>query len=61
MDRGYRYSPDAVDTAAARILQDIGGRFDITEKYWTDDPRNTAQAVLEVFLHAGVVVLPEGN
>jgi len=54
-ERGYRYSPSAVDEAAALIVTDIGGP---TEEGWTNDPRNTAQAVLDVFLDAGVVILP---
>ena len=51
--RGYRYPPSAVDAAAERIVTDVRG----FEENWKDDPRNTAQAVLEVFLEAGVVVL----
>ena len=55
-DRGYRYPPSAVDKAAARIVTDVGGP---TEEAWKDDPRNVAQAVLDIFIAAGVVVLPE--
>ena len=55
--RGYRYPPSAVDEAAERIVTDVRG----FEENWKDDPRNTAQAVLEVFLDAGVVVLAGDN
>lgn len=49
---GYRYDAHAVDSAATRIVADIGGP---TEEHWKDDPRNTAQAVLDIFIAAGVV------
>ena len=54
---GYRYDASAVDHAAERIVTDVRG----FEENWKDDPRNTAQAVLEVFLDAGVVVLAGDN
>ena len=53
IERGYRYTPSAVDAAAERIVTDVRG----FEENWKDDPRNTAQAVLDVFIAAGVVVL----
>jgi len=49
---GYRYDAHAVDKAAGRIVTDVGGP---TEEHWKDDPRNTAQAVLDIFIAAGVV------
>jgi len=56
-ERGYRYDARAVDLAAGRIVKDVGG---FTESYWKDDPRSTAQAVLDIFIAAGVVILPGG-
>ena len=53
-ERGYRYDVSAVDEAAGRIVTDVGGP---TEEHWKDDPRNTAQAVLDIFIDAGVVVI----
>ena len=55
--RGYRYTPSAVIEAAERIVTDVRG----FEENWKDDPRNTAQAVLDIFIAAGVVVLVRDN
>lgn len=55
--KGYRYDASAVDHAAERIVTDVRG----FEENWKDDPRNTAQAVLDVFIAAGVVVLAGDN
>ena len=52
LGRGYRYDASAVDKAASRIVADVGGP---TEEHWKDDPRNTAQAALDIFIAAGVV------
>jgi len=51
--KGYRFDARAVDEAAGRIVTDVRG----FEENWKDDPRNTAQAVLDIFIAAGVVVL----
>ena len=52
-ERGYRYSPSAVDKAAGRITRDAD---DLMGERWKGDGRDTAQAVLDIFIEAGVVV-----
>ena len=57
-ERGYRYDAYTVDLAASLIVKTISGCDYGT---WKDDPRNVAQAVLDIFLEAGVVVLEIGR
>jgi hypothetical protein len=52
--RGYRWDAATTDAAAARIVKDVG---DDMSEGWKRDPRDIAQAVLEIYIAAGEVAV----